>query len=193
MPRRPRHPPHRRARRPPRARRALGRATLAAASAPLLTAALARAADDRGERTPIDLGDGADAATGHVGSGGGLARTIVGLLVVVAVIYGISWILRQVKRSREQPLGQGLTSVASLPLAPGGALHLVRAGDEYLLLATGSGGATTVARYDADEARRRGLLPEDEDDDGAGPPPAVRRRAPLDELLDRLRARTVRR
>ncbi len=56
-------------------------------------------------------------------------RTIVGLLIVIAVIWGLSWILRQVKSGKEtRAAGTGLSSVATLPLASGRTLHLVRAG-----------------------------------------------------------------
>ena len=67
-------------------------ACTAALSGVLLLPAVALAAN--GERTPLDL-DG-EATTGggaaQVGAGGGsIVRTIVGLAVVIAVIYGLTW------------------------------------------------------------------------------------------------------
>ena len=51
-----------------------------------------------GEGTPLKLSDAAPkAAAEHTGSGAAtLIRTIVGLAVVLAVIYGITWVMRQV-------------------------------------------------------------------------------------------------
>src|SRR3954471_19040306 len=81
----------------------------------LLTPQLALAAD-AGEKTPLNLKDAPETG-GHVGGGGSLVRTIVGLAVVIGVIYGLYWILKQVKSSREEKAsGQGLSSLATLPL-----------------------------------------------------------------------------
>src|SRR5271170_4743073 len=47
----------------------------------------------------------------HASSGsfsGTIVRTIVGLLIVIAVIYGLSWILKQAKASRNPTMGEGL-------------------------------------------------------------------------------------
>ena len=86
------------------------------------------------ESTPLNI----SASTGstHVSTGGpSLVRTIVGLLIVIAVIWGLTWILRQVKSGRVRSSGgSGLTSMATLPLGSGRTLHLVRAGRDYLLL-----------------------------------------------------------
>ncbi len=61
-----------------------------------------------GESTPLDLG-GAAGATHSTGSGGAsIVRTIVGLAIVLAVIWGLAWIMRQVKSARE---GGGVRSV----------------------------------------------------------------------------------
>jgi flagellar protein FliO/FliZ len=61
-------------------------------------------------------------------------RTFFGLLVVVAVIYGLYWILRKVKAAQaEQVSGSGLHSLASLPLGQNRSLHMIRAGREIVL------------------------------------------------------------
>src|SRR6476469_3367169 len=81
----------------------------------LLTPQLALAAD-AGEKTPLNLKDAPGTGT-HVSGGGSLARTIVGLAVVIGVIYGLYWVLKQVKASREEKAsGTGLASLATLPL-----------------------------------------------------------------------------
>ena len=69
-----------------------------------------------GEKTPLDLKDATGDTPAHVGGGGSIVRTIVGLAVVIGVIYGIYWILKQVKSSREEKAtGQGLSALATLP------------------------------------------------------------------------------
>ena len=82
----------------------------------LLLAPAAFAAD--GERTPLNLTEPKAKAAEAVGSAsGGLVRTIVGLAIVIAVIYGLYWILKQVKASREESAsGTGLHTLATLPL-----------------------------------------------------------------------------
>ena len=88
-----------------------------AACAGMLLAAPSALAASSSESTPLNLPsvDQSQAATG--GSGGGLVRTFVGLAIVLAVIYGLYWVLKQVKASRETAAsGQGLESVATIPL-----------------------------------------------------------------------------
>ena len=52
-----------------------------------------------GENTPLDLTPTTSSA--HTSSGGAsIVRTIVGLAIVIAVIWGLAWILRQVKTGR---------------------------------------------------------------------------------------------
>jgi flagellar protein FliO/FliZ len=132
---------------------------LCAALLPLLTAsAFAQAARD-GSR-PLNLTD-TDTTSGPIGGGGGnLVRTIVGLAIVIAVIYGITWVLRQVKASRELRAVGGLQNVATVPLGSGRALHLVRAGNELVLVGAAEHGVTPVRTYTEQEARDAGLIDE---------------------------------
>jgi flagellar protein FliO/FliZ len=152
--------------------------------APAFISLLAAVGQD-GERTPLNL-DGADAATQAAGSsGGGLVRTIVGLAVVIGVIYGLYWVLKQVKASREeQASGTGLQTLATLPLGGNRAMHLVRAGDEIVLLGVSEGGVTALRTYTEAQARSLGLL---EGESPPGPPAAFGQPG----LLDRLRDKTV--
>jgi len=119
-----------------------------------------------GEATPLNLtptvGGPSHAATSSAGPG--IVRTIVGLLVVIAVIWGLNWILRQVKSSREtQRSGDGLASVATLALGAGRTLHLVRAGNDYLLVGSAEHGVAPIHRYTEEQARAAGLLTADEE------------------------------
>jgi flagellar protein FliO/FliZ len=130
---------------------------LAVAAGCLLTPATARAAN--GENTPLDLGSGGTAQAAHASSGGGIARTIVALLVVCLVIYGITWVLKKVKSAKEATAsGTSLESLATLPLGTNRALHLVRAGTEVVLLGLAEHGVTPIRRFTEAEAIRLGLL-----------------------------------
>jgi flagellar protein FliO/FliZ len=131
----------------------------------LLLAPAALAAD--GEKTPLNLSsETKEQTTTAASSGGGLVRTIVGLAVVIGVIYGLYWILKQVKAAREdKALGTGLKTLATLPLGPKGSMHLIRAGDEVVLVGVGEAGVTPIRTYGEHEARALGLLAED---DGSG-------------------------
>ena len=155
----------------------------------LLLAPAALAAD--GESTPLNLDSTKDAAqqAGTTG-GGGLVRTIVGLAVVIGVIYGLYWILKQVKSSREEKAsGTGLTALATLPLGGQRSLQLVRAGRELHLVGVSEHGVTPVRTYSEDEAEAAGLLDLDaveEPSNGGGG-------RVVSSVLDELRRRTVRR
>ncbi len=174
--------------------------------------ALAGAADKKappmsgtyGEDKPLNLpleeptrrlGDPTGASTG-----GSLVRTFVGLAVVVAVIYGLYWVLRQVKSSREErTVGRGLASHAVVPLGPGRALHLVRAGRELVLLGVAEHGVTPIRRYSEEEAEQVGLVGGDDDDElrplpGIPANGAARPDGPMTigQLLDKVRLWTVR-
>ena len=120
----------------------------------------------------------------------GLVRTIVGLAVVVGVIYGVAWLLRQMKAARdERTTGLGLSHAATVALGPNRSLHLVRAGRELILVGSAEQGVVPIRTYTEDEAREVGLL--GDDDDPAAPPPA-RARGGLPVVLDRLRELTRR-
>ena len=156
-----------------------------------------------GEDTPLNLPDeNARQLSDAAGSGGGsLVRTFVGLAVVVAVIYGLYWVLRQVKSSREErAIGQGLSSEAVVPLGPGRSLHLVRAGRELVLLGVAEHGVTPIRRYTESEAEELGLMGggHDDDDGDLQPLPEPGRRSgprgamTIGDLMDRVRLWTVR-
>ena len=136
--------------------RSIAAAATSAATAVLLLPVSAFAAN--GEDTPLRLEPaGAEAAESSTGSG--LLRTIVGLAIVIGVIYGITWVLKSVKKAREaQASGTALDSLATLPLGPNRSLHLVRAGDVVVLLGVGESGVTPIRTYHEEEARALGLV-----------------------------------
>ena len=128
----------------------------------LLLAPAAFAAD--GENTPLNLSQPASTAAQPPSAGGGLVRTIVGLAVVIGVIYGLYWVLKQVKAAREdKALGTGLQTLATLPLGQNRSMQLIRAGDEVVLVGVGEGGVTPIRTYGEHEARALGLLAEGEE------------------------------
>lgn len=137
-------------------------ATVAAvALLPAVPALAARTAASRGESTPVDLG-GASNGGAHVGGGGSIVRTIVGLAIVIGVIYGVAWVLRQVKASRQpRATGSGLAALASVPLGSGRSVQLVRAGRDLVLLGVAEQGVVPIRTYTEDEARGAGLIDED--------------------------------
>lgn len=185
----------------------------------LLPAGALAASPGNGEQTPLGLDSETTvrAAQSAPGGGGGLVRTIVGLAVVIGVIYGLHWVLKQVKASREERhSGTGLGTLATLPLGANRSLHLVRAGSELVLVGVGEHGVTPIRTYSDSEAREVGLLSDDDSDAGGdgGTPPApfaggasslggkvgaaLARRRPagagtgtLSRLVDDLRSRTV--
>jgi flagellar protein FliO/FliZ len=170
----------------------------AAACTCLLLSAQAALAADQGEKTPVDLEKVPTIEAAQPGSaGGGLVRTFVGLAVVIGVIYGLYWILKQVKASREESSsGHGLAPLATLPLGPNRALHMVRAGREVVLLGVSEHGVTPVRTYRESEAYEAGLIghADDGDDFGShgGGTGAGTAAAGIRGVLEQLRRRTVR-
>jgi flagellar protein FliO/FliZ len=151
-----------------------------------LLAPAALAAD--GERTRLNLSDDTAAPAQAAGSaGGGLVRTIVGLAVVIGVIYGLYWVLKQVKASREESAsGEGLQTLATLPLGTNRSIHLVRAGHEIVLVGAGEHGVTPIRTYSEAEARALGLLTDEADE-----PIEEAKPVRAGSWLDELRRRTV--
>jgi flagellar protein FliO/FliZ len=158
--------------------------------------------DTTGEKTPLALPAENKLDVGGSSSGGSLVRTFVGLAIVIAVIYGVAWVLRQMKKSRdERSSGRGLSSAAVLPLASGRSLHLVRAGSEFVLVGVAENAVTALRTYSELEAEELGLIPDDPDDaGGVSAGAAVRARtvqlssfaSALREKTNDLREKTVR-
>jgi flagellar protein FliO/FliZ len=176
--------------------RSLFRALVVAVMSGLMIPAAALAAD--GEKTPLNLPSAQNTAeTAAPGAGGGLVRTIVGLAIVLAVIYGLYWVLKQVKSSRETAAsGQGLESVASIPLGTNRSLHLVRAGTELVLLGVADQAVVPIRAYREEEARALGLIggADTIEADTASPskPTPASAALALRDVFGRLQQRTVR-
>jgi flagellar protein FliO/FliZ len=169
-------------------------AASAALSLVLLAPAGALGATGTGENTPLSLpADGGAKKVTTASGSGSLVRTFVGLAIVLAVIYGVAWVLKQVKRSKEDR-GQGtsLETTAVVALGPNRSLHLVRAGRELVLVGVAEHGVTPIRTYTEDEAIDLGLIAED-DAELDGTPHATTSRAGAVRWLDRLKDRTVRR
>jgi flagellar protein FliO/FliZ len=93
---------------------------------------------------------GSSVSTGSAGAD--VIRTIVGLAVVLAVIYGVYWLLRSAARAKAGRSDERIGVVATTPLAPNRSLHLVRAGDELILLGATDHSITPLRVYSGDEA-----------------------------------------
>jgi flagellar protein FliO/FliZ len=167
-------------------------------------ASAAGSAPTTGENTPWTVTT-ASGGGAHVPSGGpSLVRTVVGLAIVIAVIWGLYWVMRQVKSGRHTRGAppDGLSTVAALTIASGRSVHLVRAGSDYLLLGSGEHGLVPLHRYSEEEAIEAGLIGPGQSE-GRGPVrPTVGMGSlrdpmggvdPAAGLVERLRQWTVRR
>jgi flagellar protein FliO/FliZ len=180
-------------------------ACLLAAPTAALAATTTTKSDPYGEKTALNLpSTDTDAGAATAGGGGSMVRTVVGLVIVVAVIYGLYWILRQVKAGREErTVGSGLETTATVALGANRSLHLVRAGNELVLVGVADHAVTPIRTYTEAEARAAGLLRDEDDDDGEdltprGPGASVAterkglRTMTIGEALNRIRQATVR-
>jgi flagellar protein FliO/FliZ len=115
-----------------------------------------------GESTRLNLST-STASSSHATStdGASIVRTIVGLAIVIAVIWGLAWILKQVKAGKEggsNPSSAGLASIGALTLGSGRTVHLVRAGNDFVLLGATEHGLSPIHRYTEEEAREAGIF-----------------------------------
>jgi flagellar protein FliO/FliZ len=118
-----------------------------------------------GENTPLNLGGSTGASHSTSSGGASIVRTIVGLAIVIGVIWGLAWIMRQVKAGRDggrdaHQSSAGLASIAALTLGSGRSVHLVRAGNDYVLLGATEHGVAPIHRYTEEQALDAGLLAE---------------------------------
>jgi flagellar protein FliO/FliZ len=141
-----------------------------------------------GENTPLHLSGTSTVHAAASSGSSGIVRTIVGLFIVIAVIYGVAWLLRQVKGAKNRPTGHGLDQVATLPLGGGKSIALVRAGSEFVLLGVAEHGITPIRTYTEEEALTLGL--EVSDDAEFGYEPAEPAGTRVTDLLRRLTVRS---
>ena len=167
---------------------ALGAASHAATTATTPVQSNQALAQASGENTPLNLTHTAATHAASSGGGASIVRTIVGLFIVIAVIYGIAWIMKQAKKSKVRPTGHGLSQVANLPLGSGRSVAVVRAGREILVVGVAENGVTPIRSYSEAEAIALGIeVPSEESQNAA---PAVEK--PLGRVVDSLRRLTAR-
>ena len=119
------------------------------------------------DKTPLDKSitgqTGTTASSGGGGGSGGaaFARMLVGLVIVIAVILAVYWLLKTYSRSSKGGLREDgrIEVLATTTLAPTRAVHLIRVGNELMLVGSSDGGVTPIRVYDA----------------GRGPPARARR------------------
>ena len=82
---------------------------------------------------------------------------VVGLAIVLAVVYGVYWLLKKRYRggTRGGAVADGrLEIVATTALAGNRAVHLLRAGDELFLIGSSEQSVTGLRSWGPEEARR---------------------------------------
>jgi len=140
---------------------------------------------------PASISRPGTAGAHHVAASSGVfVRTGVGLVVVVALIYGVYWLLKRYAGSKGGGRSDGrMQVIATTALAPNRSLHLVSVGDELVLVGSAEQGVTPIRVYADDEAEiLRARL------DGEPPPlrPSNGFGGGWSGLVTELRARTVR-
>jgi len=113
-------------------------------------------------------------------------------MIVLAVIYGLHWLLKNSRSGRKSDRNDLVEVIATTPLAQNRSIHLVRAGDELLLVGAAESGVTPLRVYAAGEPLTAAL------EAGAPPPvlelppPAVEAAPPARGLVPRIKSWTVR-
>ena len=155
----------------------------------VLSMSLAQSAHaDSGEATPLRLPTSGATHVATSSGGSGVLRTVIALVVVIAVIYGIARIMRAVKGGGSRASGSGLAPIATLPLGSGRSLALVRAGREVVLVGVAEHGVTQIRTYTEAEAVANGIdLGPDQER-----PDYDQAERPLGRVVDQLRKLTVR-
>jgi flagellar biosynthetic protein FliO len=99
-------------------------------------------------------------ATTHIASGAGNAalHMLLGLAVVSALIFGLYKILKRTAGKNDKTIRDDgwMQVVSSTPLGPSRSLHLVRVGNEVVLLASSEQSVTPVRVYGTEEAELLG-------------------------------------
>ncbi len=124
---------------------------LAALALPALAAA--QAADP--ESQPIPEGSSAPTVIAEGSAGSGL-RLIIGLAVVIGLIAAVWWVLKRVQRNRfpqGEEGGEVVSVIATTPLGPNRALHLIEVAGELVLVGATDHGIAPIARITGDPTR----------------------------------------
>src|SRR4051812_35505203 len=136
----------------------------------LLAISLAQPADAfaafHRDRTPLSPALSDQVSSGHASSGGGaaFARMVVGLVIVIAVIFGVYWLLKtwgaRTKGGLQKNGGQ-IEVLATTVLAPNRSVHLIRVGGDVVLVGATDGGITPLRTYEPTDLRALEAAPYD--------------------------------
>jgi flagellar protein FliO/FliZ len=83
---------------------------------------------------------------------GELARTVAGLAIVLAVLFGIYWLFKTYAKGKQTKSDGRLEIVATTALAPNRAVHLIRVGDGLVLVGSAEGSVTRLRAYSNEES-----------------------------------------
>jgi flagellar protein FliO/FliZ len=181
-------------------------ATTATTTAKTATAPAAKSAKpapaDPNEKLPIPEGsDGPVSVSGD--AGGTLIRLVLGLGVVVGLIAGVWFVMKRIQRSRYPAMDDRNTSglidvLATTSLGPNRSLHLVKVGEEIVLVGSTDQSVAPITRIGAEDAAAlAGAGAPEPKGFGGDPGEAARTRAQKSaadqSVVDRLRAMTARR
>lgn len=115
------------------------------------------------ELQDLESGPAGPETVPQVGSSGlgGAGRVVLGLVAVLGVIMAVHWLLRRAQAGRGVRRGsaEGLDVLSTTSLGPRHQLHLVRVGDDVLLLGAAEQGLRTLHHVRHDAAVAQGLLP----------------------------------
>jgi flagellar protein FliO/FliZ len=157
-------------------------AGIAVTVASLVAAPAALAVSDQDlKNLNTDQASGSGVHGVSIGVGGGLGRAVLGLVVVVGAILVVARLLKANQKRRfglrGGPSG-ALEVLSTTPLGPNRNLHLLRIGDEVLLIGAAEGGITRLRTFDPSEAVDLGMLPPDTGDGLGGQPTPTTAPAP---------------
>ncbi len=142
-----------------------------------------------GANRPLHLSSAAAPHAVTSGLSGTIVRTVVALLIVIAVIYGLTWLLKQSRATRNPTMGEGLAQIASLPLGPNRSVTLVRVGAELHLLGVADHSISPIRVFNEEEAYELGIPFDPEDVPSHAPATGAQTAY---RLVDALRRLTVR-
>jgi flagellar biogenesis protein FliO len=157
---------------------------------------------DPNEKLPIPEGSDSPVSMSG-GAGGTLIRLVLGLGVVVGLIGAVWYVMKRVQRSRYPAMDDrnpaGLIDIlATTSLGPNRSLHLVKVGEEIVLVGSTDHSVAPITRIGAEDAAGlAGAGAPQPKGFGGDPGAAARTRAQKSaadaSVVDRLRAMTARR
>jgi flagellar biosynthetic protein FliO len=140
---------------------------------------------------PSSLTKGSSTHT-HSSDGASFMRLGLGLVLVIGLIFGIRWIVKRSNGGPRTRSAGAIRVVDTAQLAPNRAVHLVRVGEELVLVGSGENGVAPIRVYSAEEARTMADSLEREETLKRGGPTRPAPAATNVSLLASLRRRTAR-